>query len=703
MASRSAATAAKLGFADLFGTDDQPSSAQPIPVPDIIEFALSPQYLNIQLLYPRQATLLKVIFLQLETFTEYDYSVLKEWTSNGFKLDPTKITEDAVLVYEGDWGIQPDVLDRIQYLRDNGYLWFQIILAVQGRRSGKGFIGAICAAYVLWHFICLANPHKPFGVDGAKRLACQVFAGKKGQARDNQWKDIANVINNAPCFAPYLSTSLAESMTVFAPLDLIKAVHSFNLLGKKSEMDSATFEIVPKEASTMAARGPASFMQFYDEGAHMVATGPSRSMREVWDSATPALDQFKKWGFIYSGSSPWAMVGKFYELCQQALTVEAEPDAAGRYAPVYPENLIVQLESWSIYLDHEMTLAGDFVAAPERLWIDRSKGKDDQGNWNHKGVQRPAIFLKPLIAGAISEFDTRMQRLERANPQTFAVERRSKWAVATDSYLDQFHVRRMFQPWPDEEFLHMTRSGPQTISYVMHGDPGKTSSNFGFCVAHSVPDPAGSPIPHVIIDYVNGWRATDFPNSYSQDGAIDNEMDYMAIETEITHLMDGFLPFSVSFDQYASMGMMQRLGSANRQHVKVAQVWERTATASLNWQTAEVFKMALGMNRIHSPYYDLLELECLFLRKLAGDKIDHPDSGPCTTKDVYDAVSACVHQLLGAEISAAYGADFSALRMGVAMPGILTPDHLLGQSLSNRGEHSAFSAFSANRRPTNRG
>ena len=140
----------------------------PEPVPDIVEFVTSPHFLNRPNLYPRQATWLKVIFLELEMLTDYDHQVIGEW-SQGFKLperppahlDPES---DAVLKYSGDWGIVPDVLDRMQTLRSLGYRWFRQVLAVLGRRSAKGYVGGLAGSYVLWYYLMLGDAREHFGI-----------------------------------------------------------------------------------------------------------------------------------------------------------------------------------------------------------------------------------------------------------------------------------------------------------------------------------------------------------------------------------------------------------------------------------------------------------------------------------------------------------------------------------------------------------
>lgn len=913
-------------------------------VPDIIEFVTGKEWLDRgDILYPRQATLLKVMFLEIDNLTEYDLKVIDEW-SKGFVLpkDPVRSldpNQEPVMKYVGDWGCQPDVLERMQWLIDHGYRWFKHVLAVLGRRSGKGYVGALAGAYVLWNYIQAGDTRQFYGIDRDKRLACQVFAGKKMQARDNQWRDLVNVINGAPCFREYVNTSLGESLTVFSNTDLRNMGAA---LLRETTMDMATFEIVPKEATVMAARGPASFMQYYDEMAHMVATsGSSRSAADVYDSAEPSLDQFDEDAFIYCGSSPWEMIGKFYELVQQGLEVSAETHEA-----VYPSTLILQLESWAIYVDWQLTAQETpMLARPGYWWTPRDES--DQPLDPDAPMQwREPIYFKPL-KGAIQEYDDDMRKKERANPDTFRVERRcldpdirvlkadltwariddlqqgdqvvaldeqspgdgtqrrmrtakvvqkwdnedeayritftdgssvvcsgthrwfsttekdsscgsfrwrsiyrpeggagprqsikvgdkiahlvdpweedhsweagylagvydgegtaigyprrefrvsfvqnpnevldatldylrdkgfhprympknkdpegirwpaqtwviqglpevlrfvgqigghkihrqaipnmwedrglgrvngktgykviasiesvgrrrlvdietttgtffaeglishnSKWATAMDAYFNSAHVARMFDAWPDPngEKLDQQERGSPLVSYVVHGDPGKTGSNFGFCIGHKISVP-GSEMPHVIIDVVKAWTPQDFPNAFTDpENIIDNEMDYTAIEAEMKWYIDQFLPIDFSLDQWNSIGILQRLQAHARKNFKVAQVWERTATAPINWNTAETMKTALSLNLVHAPYHELFDLEMLFLRKVPGaNKVDHPIAGPVTTKDVYDAVSIVVFKLIGGDVAAFLGEQLSNLGLVTGMPGPNSP------------------------------
>jgi hypothetical protein len=670
--------------------------AQPQLIPDIIEFVTSPEYLN-RALYPRQATLLKVIFLQTELLTDYDYRVIAEWTSE-FSLPAEHLRdEDKPLVYEGQWGMPPDVLERMDTLRAEGHLWFREVLAVIGRRGSKGYIGGLCGAYILWHYVCLGDPQDHYAIDRDKRLAALVFAGKKAQAKQNQWRDLVNVIIGAPCFSvdgPFgnlVSQALAETLTVMAPADAEK-IDRLKAQGIRTTMDQSTFEIIPKESTPMAGRGVAGFLLMFDEMAHVVATGASRSAGELYESAEPALDQFGNDGFVYAGSSPWEMIGKFYELCQQALEVEHDTTD-----PVHHDKLLIQLTSWDIYVDWER--AHEIPMVPRRWMLRCAREGNQHGRRSsyHAEVQfdakgnpratRPRCFAhikKPVLT-----YNARMKRLERANPETFAVERRSRWAAALDTYLKAEHVDRMFQPWPEGRNLTMQTRGILKRTYIAHGDPSKSGANFGWAIAHAEgPDADG--LRHVVFDKIHFWAPYHFENG---------EVDYIEIGKEIGDDIEAFMPSMVSFDQFNSVEIMQRLRKRARaaNMPKHVDVFERTATAPLNWRVAETFKTALNLHLVHCPYFEQLELEAKFLQ-VKGNKVDHPGMGPVQTKDVWDAVAIVTYVLIGDQLEGFLRDEFRAAGISGSGQGMGGRDDQLGNVSSAAADQETFNALSSSAR-----
>jgi hypothetical protein len=319
-------------------------TAAEVRVPDPMEFALSPEYLG-RGLYPRQATILKIQFLRDDLMTQYDHDVIGEWCES--------FTET------GNNGIQPDIYERISTCKAEGRPWFRETVSVIGRRGGKNYLGAIAGAYVVYNFLALGDPQATFGLDPTQRLTGIVFGSKLSQARTVQFRTLQQHILAAPCFTRFQPLARTDSLTLRSAADDRRAAE-LRGRGVGAGIDMATLEIVAKESTDTAGRGPASFMLFFDEGAHMIATsGGSRSMEAVYEAATPSLDQFGAWGFIYCPSSPWQRLGKFFDLYQQALEIDP---ITGRAA--YPEKLMVQLASWDPYKDHERTGPGGIPVYP---------------------------------------------------------------------------------------------------------------------------------------------------------------------------------------------------------------------------------------------------------------------------------------------------------------------------------------------------
>jgi hypothetical protein len=94
----------------------------------VVEFAESEKYLG-RVLYPRQKTLLKLLFL--EELDAYDKAVIQEWED-----DP-------------EMEISPKLDERLKYLKENGHKHFSTVQLIGGRRSSKGFLTGIAMAYRL--------------------------------------------------------------------------------------------------------------------------------------------------------------------------------------------------------------------------------------------------------------------------------------------------------------------------------------------------------------------------------------------------------------------------------------------------------------------------------------------------------------------------------------------------------------------------
>jgi transposase-like protein len=376
------------------------------------------------------------------------------------------------------------------------------------------------------------------------------------------------------------------------------------------------------------------------------------------NSATPALDQFHKDGWIYEPSSPEAKTGQFYANSVEAQRISDGSEGIPVGLPARPDIFVLQLASWEIYKDWEIA---------------------------HTIPLRPGEpECYPRQRQAVQEYDDQMRRLERANPQKFNVERRSRWASVADAYLHAERVDAAFEPWPNEERqMNVPRDvGSMAFDYVMHIDPSKVGDNTGLCIAHAV-KVQGDLLPHVITDVVGHWAPGDF---------VDNgmEIDYNSVLGEIIDLIGKFLPSEVSFDQGPSSGMMMQTlrTMLGRQRLpKQVRVLERTATMQSNWAVAETTKVALQMGCLHLIPDELLRNELLFLQLVKPQKVDHPTSGPVQSKDVFDALSQCVHALIGKDVARMMGDQFT--EAGI-LPGAQGGFPLPVQAAPVRGDYQQY-------------
>jgi hypothetical protein len=283
-----------------------------------------------------------------------------------------------------------------------------------------------------------------------------------------------------------------------------------------------------------------------------------------------------------------------------------------------------------------------------------------------------------------------MQRRERANPETFAVERRSRWAAALDNYLNPVLVDRIFEPWQGQP-LAMQTKGILRRTYVAHGDPSKSGANFGWAIAH-VEGPDENGLLHVVFDKLHYWSPAHWE---------DGQINYIEVGEQIGGDLVSFMPEHVSFDQFNSIEIMQRL----RRRVIAAQlpkrisIEEQTATAPLNWSMAECFKTAMGMGLIHAPVFEQAELEMKFLILKNGNKVVHPDMGPVQTKDVFDAMANVIWRLIGEQMTAFMADEFRAAGIG----GTLSPGIAQMESDHDQETFEALSSFARRRQASERG
>lgn len=660
------------------------------PWDSIVDFATHKSFCGIEL-YPRQQTMLKLIYLETENMTAYDVEVISRWAESF--ADPTQPI-----------GVQKDIWERVEYLKQHGYRCFPHVQAVMGRRAGKGMIGGICGAEHLAYMYSLDDWQKHFGLPDGKDGYVNCIATTQTQAKRFQFADIRQTIERCEYLQPAISSSLDSIITLRTPADE-RRILRLKKSGVPVDREIASLKVVAASSNSASGRGSTTFANFYDEFAHMLSgTGSVRTSEEVYDGYQPALDQFGKHGFTYMPSSPWSKVGKFYdlyvsgcetldeynrkhglklgELSEEEAFISAEEGMKKILAN--PEMLIFQLPSWEPYKDYQ-------------------KSFELTGIKKDKPIQYEPDNVTPE--------GKRMLVLEASNPEKFKVERRAQFASVIDAYLNPEKVDQMFLPFWGGRTLEAQNKGEIGRSYRIHIDPASTNADFALCIAHlenpPEPDDSGYYWPHVIVDYLHIWRAEDFP---------DKTIDYVSVFDDLQDILDRF-PSTAKFtsDQWNSAAFISML-KKKYPHIQIGEV---TFSDSSNRKRAENFKSALNLGWVHSYKDDLwegnegslLELELKFLSEKNG-KVVKPEFGPITKKDLADTLMEVTVDLLQdsldkwnksvMDIVPAFGQSNSVLaeKTGIGiqnfsrkLDSFVTPTNMYAQRNSYRGSSGRGRGF----------
>lgn len=424
------------------------------PWNSVSEFAVSDKYCGLTL-YPRQHTLLKLVFLETEQMTQYDLDVIEEWRTNFTRVRDV-------------FGVQPDIWERVEYLRRRGYRRFPHVQFVLGRRASKGYLGAIIITEMIAYLISLDNPQAHYGIMEGKDVFCNIGATSQTQAQRHQFADVRNVVEHCAWLEPYIAETKDHQLRLRTPADLR------NIAGLKAreidiEHTIATLWVVALSASSVAGRGATSYVNAFDEFAFLVSgSGSVKSSEEIYEDWQPSLGQFKKDALTFVPSSPFTKIGKFFELYQhgrvlmsnyrdetglseqaqsEIKNIKARADLDEVELSAEPGMLIFQGASWDLYKDWERgpELVGvRFTTAPENDLRDEEQRRRQLRNPDKFAVERcvdpsTRVLCADLIWRKIDDLSVgdRLVALDEHPPHDGFKQRKMRTATVIDK-VDSF-------------------------------------------------------------------------------------------------------------------------------------------------------------------------------------------------------------------------------------------------------------------------
>lgn len=555
--------------------------------------------------YPRQATLLKIIFLEIEHLTDYDHMVISQWMESSKR--------------GGDVRIPLDLYERMEWCKQNGYKHFKEVIFCGGRRGGKGFLGGKIAAYKVAQMISLGSPQRYYDIDESKTIYLDVLATNFSQAKSMLFADIRDAIVGNEWLRPYIYSTSNSSQSLQTPADRIRERKSIESQNRKNSMRQsiASIAISPSSASSASIRGRASFMQCFDEFAHGLDTESSSSSSAIYEAATPSLYQFDKDAMIYIPSSPWSETGKFFELYEMAFAME-NGSAAN------PQMFAIKIPSWEVYYD-----------------------------WQYDPAKKRAMILSP-------QQSREMRQKELQNPESFDVEFRANFAKTENAYMNQNVVDSLFAAYPSEdENKNVPRTrGIITEQYRAHADAGRSQDNFCFAIGHKEVGDDG--YWHVYIDEMKVWQPSDF----APDESGIRRVDYVEVADWLRSEFKSYYVTKFTMDQWNSAMVIDEM----RRDIIEGKPLNKMMTASVdnhtsktNFQRWERFKTACYQGWVHIPYVEdelagygkacLAEVE-LKLLVMKNGKVDHQTSAQWNHNDMADCISTVVSDLLADQLAA---------------------------------------------------
>lgn len=494
--------------------------------------------------------------------------------------------------------VPPDIWDKINTGSSVGDIsWVKELVLVVGRRGAKTFLVGIIISYEVYRLLSKPDPQRYYGLPPHAGIRVACCASTNQQAKDTVYDSVRGCILNNPWFEDYLKSAnaIGKSKISFSTLADQEKMKSLAAKGVKNTLESVSIELF-SASSFASGRGRALIVIVFDELAWFQTPEGKDNAKELYEAMTPSAKTFGKDARVISLSSPKYPNGKFWELWDRAFSPTTDDPLLGFHFP-----------TWVMY-EHAEKVFGDYI---------------------------PEFTL--------SEEDLKRTKDVLYGTPEWRREYGAEFQKSIDRFLPPWAIERMFAKSKELNW-DFQEKGTSRFFYHGHGDPAKNGASFAILVAHREAD-------IVFVDDLWVFRVAKGYNDWQGERErmfpVDTEaIVYSEVEDKLETWIQNYDLRKFTFDQWNSIGSIQRLQAfchtCGKGHTRFA---EETFTGSHNYNVYKKLKNALLSERVVCAPHVTLSAELYGLMDNNG-KVEKQKSGPCTTKDICDALAVTVTRLL---------------------------------------------------------
>lgn len=564
-------------------------------VPSIVEFCFDPKYLgfgtsrNPYKPYKMQMAVLKVFYRNsignedIE-LTDEEIELLK---NAGLYDEKEEDSEEYDGAQRGN--ILKKYFSKEEFFNDLVLIW--------GRRSGKDFVASIIALYEALKLLEVegGDPHRYYNVAPGEPISILTIANSEGQAGIS-FNMIKQRLRTCPYFKDkYLARGLKNSkLYLLTPKD-IEENKILKERGEDEDVGSVVIEVGHSNSDSLLGKG--CFVLILDEVASYThGTGGSGSGERIYTAMTPTINTFK------------------------------------RIFPVFDED-------GNQIFNTDGTPKTRTVYEGKRISISSPRSKEGK-LWELYAIdpKSPRQIMCRLPTWEVDPLQTR-DSLRAANPDMsetqFSMEFGAEFSgTSGETMFDRDSVNAAFIGG-----MKFRNIGEPGKTYFVHIDPASNSHNYALVVCHKeiVLDQERNRADFaIIVDEIKYWSPSD-------PGGINVEVidDYVLSLRRRYHL--GLVTYD-NWDSTASIQKMRKYGlPAKKTHYN----------SKYKMMIYTELESLLASGKIKIPHHKLLKDEMINLqrkyRQDTGFRVfakNDPDG--CNTDDIVDALAGAVYNCLSA-------------------------------------------------------